>query len=117
MNKVNIFEGIWRGLFISIGMFVLFSILFTTSNYSSDKKVLLLSMMLLVYIGIFFNLTVKKLFIPIITLTLFSILYLYFFADKIELIKYHEMVFPIICIGLINLGYLKWKKVPSIGIG
>ena len=110
MVKINFLEGIWRGTFISIGILGLFSILFTTTNYNIDRNTLLLTMLSLVYIGIFFNLTIKRLLIAIIQVTFFLLIYLYFFANKFELVKYYEVIFPIICVGLVNLGYLKLKK-------
>ena len=110
MKKINLFEGVWRGLFICLGIFISFSILFTTSNYKIDTEILLLAMLLLLYIGLFFNLTIKRLFIFIIVFSLILFIYLYFFANQVELFKYYEIIFPIICIGLINLLYLKIKE-------
>lgn len=107
MNKVFIVEGIWRGLFIAIGLFSSFAILFTTSDYNMDRKILLLVMLCLLYIGIFFNLTIKNIFISIIVFSSILLIYLYFFANTTELVKHYEIIFPVILIGLINLGYLK----------
>jgi len=117
VNKSFIVEGAWRGIFIFIGLFSIFAILFTTSSYNLDRKVLLIFMFFLLYIGIFFNLTSKNIYIFILATTSSLLIYLFFFVDSSYLIKNHEIIFPVIFIGIIHLGYLKYKNIPSESLG
>jgi len=106
VNKVNLFEGIWRGVFISIGLFMLFSILFTTKEYFLIQKIMLTMTFSMVYLGFFFNKNIT-LYIFVSILGILSILYIYFFQGIHPPFKFYNIILPLILIGLIHLLYLK----------
>ena len=55
VNKLNfIFEGIWRGLFIGLGVVFFFGIIYTTARYDISHIVLLILFLCMVMSGIFF---------------------------------------------------------------
>ena len=107
VNKIGfVFEGIWRGLLISVGGFGLFSMFFVGDGYLP----LIVDFMLFLLVSIVINLD-NNLFFGSVVLATFLTLYLIIISYTTRsLFPYSEMILALCAIALIYLFVIKLRE-------